>query len=207
MERSAIVCLCTTAHQADFGPLFSFLPPDGLHVLGYSADQLIGHAVVTTRWLQPANLPVLKTAYVDAVAAHPRYQGQGIGSAVLRRLAAVIADYEIACLETEHVSFYARLGWEEWREPLAGRRRTELIPTPEQKGIMILRLPRTPQLDLDSLLTIEYQGGSGDRDNTERDSCAQQRLQRTSRSWGHFEARKRKAGEYKVRSGFRDRIK
>jgi aminoglycoside 2'-N-acetyltransferase I len=158
VERSAIVRLCTTAHQADFGPLFSFLPPESLHVLGYSTDYLIGHAVVTTRWLQPENLPVLKTAYVDAVAAHPRYQGQGIGSAVLRHLAAVIADYEIACLETERVSFYARLGWEEWRGPLAGRRGTEIILTPDQKGIMILRLPRTPQLDLDSLLTIEYQG-------------------------------------------------
>ena len=158
-ERSAIVRLCTDAHQTDFSPLFSFLPPAGLHILGYAEDRLVSHAVVTTRWLQPDNLPLLKTAYVDAVATHPGYQGQGIGSAVLRHLASAIADdYEIACLETERVSFYARLGWEEWRGPLAGRRGTEFIPTPDQKGILILQLPRTPQLDLDSLLTIEYQG-------------------------------------------------
>jgi aminoglycoside 2'-N-acetyltransferase I len=157
-ERSAIVRLCTEAHQEDFGPLFSFLPPDGLHILGYVDEQLASHAVVTTRWLQPENLPLLKTAYVDAVATHPQYQGQGVGSAVMRQLASAIPDYEIACLETERVSFYTRLGWEAWRGPLAGRRGAELILTPDQKGILILRLPLTPPLDLDSSLTIEYQG-------------------------------------------------
>ena len=157
-ERSAIVRLCTEAHQADFGPLFSFLPPDGLHVLAYDEGQLVGHAVVTTRWLQPDNLPLLKTAYVDAVATDPAYQGQGIGSSVMRHLASVIQDYELACLETERVSFYAHLGWEEWRGLLAGRKGTELIPTPDQKGIMILRLLRTPPLNLNSSLTVEYDG-------------------------------------------------
>src|SRR5687768_16864038 len=113
-ERSIIVSLCTQAHQVDFSPLFSFLPPDGLHVLAYDEERLVSHAVVTTRWLQPDNLPLLKTAYVDAVATQPLYQGQGIGSTLMRHLASVISDYEIACLETERVSFYAQLGWQEW---------------------------------------------------------------------------------------------
>jgi aminoglycoside 2'-N-acetyltransferase I len=158
VERAAIVALCTEAHQVDFGPLFSYLPPEGLHVLAYDGQRLVGHAVVTTRWLQPESLPLLKTAYVDAVATHPLYQGQGIGSAVMRHLAAVIPEYEIACLETERVSFYARLGWQEWRGALAGRKGTELMPTPEQKGIMVLRLAGTPPLDLDGSLTVEYDG-------------------------------------------------
>ena len=157
-ERSAIVRLCTEAHQVDFGALFSFLPPDGLHVLAYAEGQLVGHAVVTTRWLQPDNLPLLKTAYVDAVATAPAYQRQGIGGAVMRHLASVIQDYELACLETERVSFYAQLGWEEWRGPLAGRKETELIPTPDQKGIMILRLIHTPPLDQLGSLTVQYDG-------------------------------------------------
>jgi len=157
-ERSAIVRLCTEAHQVDFGPLFSFLPTDGLHVLAYGEEQLVGHAVVTTRWLQPDNLPLLKTAYVDAVATNPAYQGQGIGSSVMRHLASVIQEYELACLETDRVSFYAQLGWEEWRGTLAGRKGDERLPTPNQNGIMILRLVRTPQLDLDGSLTVEYDG-------------------------------------------------
>lgn len=157
-ERSAIIRLCSEAHQTDFGPLFSFLPPDGLHILAYDDERLVSHAVVTTRWLQPDTLPLLKTAYVDAVATAPAYQGQGIGSSVMRHLASVIQDYELACLETERVSFYAQLGWEQWRGPLGGRKGTELMPTPDQKGIMILRLVQTPPLDLDGSLTVEFDG-------------------------------------------------
>lgn len=73
----------------------------------------------------------------------------------MSHLASVVGDYDVACLETELVGFYERLGWEEWRGPLAGRSDQGLIPTPDQSGVMILRLPRTPDLDRDALLTIE----------------------------------------------------
>lgn len=154
--RSEIVRLCIAAHdEQDFENLFSYLPEDGLHVLASNAEQLVGHAVVTTRWLQPSSLPLLRTAYVDAVATSPEYQGRGIGSALMRHLETVVADHEIACLETDRPEFYRRLGWEEWRGPLGGRSGERLILTPEQEGIMILRLPATPRLDLNQQLTIE----------------------------------------------------
>ena len=154
--RAAVVRLCIDAHQEeDFRNLFSYLPPDGLHVLAALGEELVGHAVVTTRWLQPVEGPLLRTAYVDAVATSPAHQRQGIGSAVMTHLASAVGDYDVACLETDRVSFYERLGWEEWRGPLAGRSDEGLIPTPDQKGVMILRLPRTPELDPDTLLTIE----------------------------------------------------
>ena len=154
--RSAVVRLCIDAHQEeDFENLFSYLPSDGLHVLAEFGDELVGHAVVTTRWLQPLDLPLLRTAYVDAVATAPAHQQQGIGSAVMTQLASAVRDYDVACLETDRGSFYKRLGWEEWRGPLAGRSDEGLIPTPDQTGVMVLRLPRTPELDLDTLLTIE----------------------------------------------------
>jgi aminoglycoside 2'-N-acetyltransferase I len=157
--RASIIHVCRTAHQEDdFTHLFSYIPSDGIHALAYREQELVSHAVATTRWLQPEGLPLLRTAYIDAVATLPAYQGQGIGSRVMRHLASVLSDFEIACLETERVSFYVQLGWEAWRGPLAGRSTTELLPTPDQKGIMILRLARTPALDLDSLLVIEYDG-------------------------------------------------
>ncbi len=127
-------------------------------MLAYREQELIGHAVTTTRWLQPEGLPLLRTAYIDAVATLPAYQGQGIGSTLMRHLATVLSDFEMACLQTERVSFYARVGWEVWRGPLAGRRATELLPTPDQQGVMILRLAHTPPLDIDRLLVIEYAG-------------------------------------------------
>lgn len=158
--RAAIVQLCIAAHQEeDFRRLFTYIPSGGRHFLAYREEGLVSHAVVTTRWLQPGGHPVLKTAYVDAVATLPAYQGQGYGSAVMRHLAKNIADYAIACLETDRPAFYQRLGWEIWRGALAGRSARGLIPTPEQKGIMILRLAETPALDLDRELTIECQAG------------------------------------------------
>ena len=159
-ERASIVELCIAAHQEeDFKNLFSYIPSGGRHFLAYRGAEMASHAEVTTRWLQPEGNPVLKTAYVDAVATLPAYQGKGYGSAVMQHLARNIPEYEIACLETEKTAFYERLGWEVWRGALAGRSEQGLIPTPEQKGIMILRLAGTPELNLDGALTIESQGG------------------------------------------------
>jgi len=159
--RTAIIDLCIAAHQEDdFRNLFTYVPSGGLHFLAYRGDLLASHAMVTTRWLQAEGLPLLKTAYIDAVSTLPVYQGQGYGSAVMRRLAAEIgSEYAIACLETDQGGFYERLGWQTWRGPLAGRNERGLVPTPEQRGIMVLRLSKTPSLDFDSLLTIECQTG------------------------------------------------
>ena len=108
--------------------------------------------------VQAEGLPILRTAFVDAVSTLPSRQNQGYGSATMQRLAEKIGDYEIGCLQTDRTSFYAHLGWEEWRGLLAGRSDDGLIPTPDQRGVMVLRLPNTPPLDLDAALTIERQG-------------------------------------------------
>jgi aminoglycoside 2'-N-acetyltransferase I len=158
--RASIIHVCIMAHQEeDFNQLFSYITSGGRHFFAYKDTELVSHAVVTTRWLQPEGLPVLKTAYVDAVATLPAYQGQGYGSAVMRQLARKIDEYTLACLETERPAFYERLGWEVWRGPLAGRSDQAVIPTPEQSGVMILRLPQTPALNVDAGLTIECQAG------------------------------------------------
>ncbi|MCI0553671.1 MAG: GNAT family N-acetyltransferase, partial [Anaerolineae bacterium] len=63
--RASIIQLCVDAHQEeDFKNLFSYVPSGGWHFLAYRDDELIGHALVTTRWLQPEGQPLLKTAYV-----------------------------------------------------------------------------------------------------------------------------------------------
>ena len=159
-ERASIVDLCIAAHQEeDFKNLFKYVLSGGWHFLAYRGEQLVSHALVTTRWLQPEGQPELKTAYIDAVATLPAVQGQGYASALLRQMAKDIdSEYVIACLETERITFYERLGWEVWRGPLAGRGKDGLIHTPDQTGIMILRLSQTPPLELDRGLTIEDQG-------------------------------------------------
>ena len=159
--RNAIVNLCVIAHQEeDFKNLFTYVPSGGWHFLAFQDGQQVSHALVTTRWLQPEGQPVLKTAYIDAVATLPSAQRHGHGSVLMRHLASAIdREYNIGCLETDdQVRFYERVGWELWRGPLAGRSEQGLVPTPEQKGIMVLRLSQTPALNLDSTLTIECQG-------------------------------------------------
>lgn len=157
-HRSAIIAVCIAAHDTeDFNNLFTHIPSGGRHFLGYLGTELVSHAVVTTRWAQPEGHPELKTAYIDAVSTSPQFQSCGYGSSVMRRLAEDISDYEIGCLETDKAGFYERLGWELWRGPLAGRSEHGLIPTPEQTGVMVLRLPLTPPIDLDATMTIECQ--------------------------------------------------
>lgn len=157
--REAIVALCVAAFdEPDFLNLFTYVPSGGMHFLAYRGGELVSHAMVTARWLQPAGLPILKTAWVDAMGTAPTCQGRGYGSIVMRCLAEFAAEeYVIGGLQTERVAFYARLGWEAWRGPLAGRSKEGLVPTPTQEGVMILRLPRTPVLDPDTQLTIECQ--------------------------------------------------
>ncbi len=159
-EQAEIAQLCSQAHRHDFSLLFTHLPSDGLHIIGYLDDRMVGHAVVTSRWAQPQKLPILRTAYVDAVSVLPGLWGKGYGSAVMLRLAAEISGYEIGCLVTDKMHFYERLGWQEWRGPLAGRAKDgSLKPTADQKGIMVLPLRLTPPLELNGLLTIECQAG------------------------------------------------
>src|SRR5262249_36146468 len=106
---------------------------------------------------QPEGLPELRTAFVDAVSTLPAYEGQGCGSAVMRRLASEIPDYEIGCLQTDIPGFYERLGGPLWPGPLARRGEGGLIPAPHPRGVMVLPLPSSPPLGLDGLLTIEVQ--------------------------------------------------
>jgi aminoglycoside 2'-N-acetyltransferase I len=156
--RSSVIDVCISAHEnEEFRNLFTHIPSGGRHFLASRGSELVSHAVVTTRWVQPEGQPALKTAYVDAVSTLPMYQRLGYASAVMHRLAEEIGDYEIACLQTDRPGFYERLGWEVWRGSLAGRGEHALIPTPEQRGVMVLRLPRTPPLDLEMPLTIECQ--------------------------------------------------
>jgi aminoglycoside 2'-N-acetyltransferase I len=159
--RNAIIELCVEAHQEqDFRNLFTYVSSGGLHFLAVHDELLVSHATVTTRWLQTEDQPLLKTAYIDAVATLPAYQGLGYGSTLMRRLASDIdREYVIACLETERETFYENLGWQTWRGPLAGRSENRLIPTPDQRGIMVLKLSQTPALNFDSMLTIECQTG------------------------------------------------
>ena len=87
----------------------------------------------------------------------PAHQHHGYATTVMRRLADEIDDFEIGCLQTDRPTFYKRLGWFTWPGPLVGRSDAGLIPTPDQRGVMVLCLRTTPPLDRSTQLSIECQ--------------------------------------------------
>ena len=157
--RSELIQLCSAAYEADFSRIFDVLP-DTTHLFGRRDGVLVAHVAWVTRWLQPAGLPILQTAYIEAVATAPAHQGRGYASLLLREAAKRFHAYDLGALSPSEEGFYARLGWELWRGPLAIRTATGLIETPADEQVMILRLPRTPSLDLSALLTAEWRRGA-----------------------------------------------
>ena len=156
-SRQAIISLCSAAFDEDFGQVFELLP-GSIHALAERDGALVGHACWVTRWLQPAGLAPLQTAYIEAVATAPPLQRQGIGSVIMWRVALEIAGHQLGALSPTYPAFYERLGWEAWRGPLAIRSGAGLIETPDE-GLMIRRAASTPPLDLDSPLTAEWRPG------------------------------------------------
>ena len=148
---------CTLAYQENLDPLFvTFKNPT--HVLGYLGKSLVSHAMWVTRWLQPGNDPCLRTAYIEMVATDPHFQGRGFATRIMRRVAEEISNYELGGLCPAEPELYWRLGWSFWRGPLFIRTQEEMVTSPDER-VMILRLPKTPNLDLDLPLSAEWREG------------------------------------------------
>jgi aminoglycoside 2'-N-acetyltransferase I len=156
-DRTAVIDLCSRAFEMDFAPLFNTFKEPTL-VLAKLDSVLVSHALWVRRWLQADNGPLLRTAFVEAVATDPSLQGKGFATQVMQTLQAAIIDYDLAGLSTGIPNFYARLGWQNWRGPLFVRTEVGLLATPND-SVMVLSLPHTPPLDLDGSLSAEWRVG------------------------------------------------
>ncbi len=156
-ERAEILALCSRAYRINYEPFLKTFT-DATHVIARQQGRLVSHALWVTRWLQPGPLPPLRTAFVEAVATEEEYRGQGLATAVMKKLSSAINDFELGGLSPAQYGLYTRLGWELWRGPLFIRTKDGLLPTPDDE-VMILRLPDTPVLDLDWSLSAEWRGG------------------------------------------------
>ena len=130
----------------------------GEHLLGRHCGLLVCHAMWITRWLQPADRAPLRTAYVELVATHPEHRNRGYATALMERLGGDIAGEDLGALSPATPGLYARLGWRTWRGPLFARTGGGLVPTPGEE-VMVLPLRRTPPLDLDGPLSVEWRPG------------------------------------------------
>jgi aminoglycoside 2'-N-acetyltransferase I len=161
--RAEIIHLCESAYGEDFTPLFEELV-GSVHVLARNErGVLLSHAEWVTRWLQPAEHPVLRTAYVEAVATAPRaagaracdggappcmrpaWHGLHVGAwGLVSFRSCLLCSFRVGALDG----------------PIGIRRGDSIDPTPSDEQVMILRLPRTPStLATTSLLTAEWRLG------------------------------------------------
>ena len=156
-QRREIIELCESVFAEDLSALFEALGAS-VHLTVRDRGVLVAHACWVERRLEAEGSPLLRTAFIKAVAVAPERQGQGWGTLAMHRAAEAITEYDLGALVTKEPSFYTRLGWEALRGPTAIRLADGLLPTPDARPL-ILRMAHTPPLDLDALLTIEWRIG------------------------------------------------
>jgi aminoglycoside 2'-N-acetyltransferase I len=155
--KARVIALCNRAYGEELRLLFKTFR-DATHVLGFMEGSLVSHAMWVTRWLQPGNSPLLRTAYVEMVATKPENQREGFATAIMRRLASTISAFDLGALSPADTTLYSRLGWVFWRGPLFIRYGVNLIATSNER-IMVLRLPGTPRLEMDEPISAEWREG------------------------------------------------
>ncbi len=155
---AAIVALCDEAYEQPIAPYFEAIGP-GEHLLGWIDQTLVSHLMWVERWLQIADGPLLRTAYIELVATAKSAQNRGYATRLLEAVPPLIQEFDIAALGPATENLYLRLGWEFWRGPHSTRKDGALVPTPEEY-VMTLTLARTPpNLDRDLPLSIEWRPG------------------------------------------------
>jgi aminoglycoside 2'-N-acetyltransferase I len=154
-ELEKVISLCSNAFNEDFRPyMIDFI--GGTHILGYYEDTLVSHVLWLNRWTRIENTPLLKTAFLDAVAVDEKYRKRGFASSMMTRLVGEITDYDIAVLTTDSIDFYTRLKWQAWQGPVFFQRVDGRITPLNNQTFMVLSLPKTPALDMNLPLTIEW---------------------------------------------------
>ena len=162
--KEEIISVCNAAFPEPFDKLMDFIPPDGIHVTGYtSKGQMASHVLITKRNFVIGDNLNLKCAYIDAVATHPDHQGKGFGSQAMNKaMKTASGDFDIGGLSTFIHRWYGKLGWKEWKGSLFLNKEGEIIPTPEIDGVvMIYEFEKTPPINVHSSLTACWRPGGG----------------------------------------------
>jgi len=156
-ETREVIDLCSRAFEEDYS---SYLDEfgDPVHVLAKLDGVLVSHALWITRWMEIKGVVRLRTAYVEGVTTEEIHRGKGYATAVMKRLAGEIQGHDIGGLDPADTNLYIRLGWEYWQGPLYARKDGGWLLVSEESA-MILRTPRTPSLDIQASLSIEWREG------------------------------------------------
>ena len=132
----------------------------GVHVWLIGSRGSISHGSLVERTLMCSG-KTLHVGYVEAVATAASHRGKGHAARVMKHIGELIRErYPLGALSTRAHALYKPLGWERWRGPTfvdgpSGRERTP----GDDGGVMILRTPRSPRLDLDEEIVCDWRLG------------------------------------------------
>lgn len=149
-----------------FGDRFSDLDAEhafgGVHVVARAGDTIAGHASAVPRRIRFGDCPWRTVGYVEAVAADPERQGEGIGRRTMEALQREIAvRWPVALLSTGRATgFYERLGWERWCGVSYTLTSSGVVRDGEHGGLMILR--PDPSLVPDLFVDVTCEDRPGD---------------------------------------------
>jgi aminoglycoside 2'-N-acetyltransferase I len=132
----------------------------GTHVWIDGPGGVVSHGALVERTLVCSG-EALRVGYVEAIATAPAHRRRGHASEILRHITDLIRQQHVlGALSTGIPGFYEPLGWERWRGPtfVNGPRGIERTPE-DDGGILILRTPRTPRIDLDGDIVADWRAG------------------------------------------------
>lgn len=152
--------LLDAAFQGDFSEDDWQHALGGIHVWITGAEGVISHGSLVPRTLICSGNR-MRAGYVEAVATASSWRNKGLGTRVMRHIGGLIDQrYVLGALSTGAPRFYERLGWEPWRGPTFVDGQTGLVRTPDDdRGILILRTPFSPRLNLDGEIVCDWREG------------------------------------------------
>jgi len=133
----------------------------GVHVLAIENDVVVGHASGIPRSIQFGDGDWQAIAYVEAVAVHPDFQRQGIGTAVMQVLQTEMSQtWPIAMLSTGRAtSFYETLGWQRWVGTSYTHTQDGPVSEGEHGGLMVMPLQQGLKVDVRQTVNCETRPG------------------------------------------------
>jgi aminoglycoside 2'-N-acetyltransferase I len=132
----------------------------GAHALVRDEGRLLGHGSVVRRQLLHGGR-LLRAGYVEAVAVVPDRRRQGVATAVMDALEAVIrADHDLGALSASEdgARLYAARGWLLWEGPTSVLTTRGSRRTPEDDGSVYV-LPGSVPVDPRGELTCDWRAG------------------------------------------------
>lgn len=133
----------------------------GMHaIIGYHGT-LIAHAAVVQRRLLH-NDAALRCGYVESVAVHPEWRGQGLAHAVMDAIEQVIRGaYQLGALSASKVgeALYVSRGWQRWQGRTSVIAPSGLTPTPDDDESVFV-LPMLLDIDIDIDLACDWRDGN-----------------------------------------------